>query len=109
MEVKGVRNSCDMEEKKSDFILSTVFSLSHIELKAAVSSNISGGEVIFRSLLKIPLEISFVFSIKAVRGLVMLLVMSKEVEMANTIAMIDIRMANFRAEAPASLNIFVLL
>jgi len=96
-----------MVEKKSDFIFSTLFNLSHIALKALVSSIISGGDVILRSLLKIPFEISFVFSINDVNGFVMLLVVKKEVNKTRTKAVTHIISVSFLDELPASLSTFI--
>src|SRR5512135_2620001 len=96
IEVSGVRNSWDMVEKNSDFIFSTRFSLSHITLNALVSSAISGGEPILRSPLKMPLETSFVFSIKIMSGFLMLRVVKNKVQMTRIMAITNIKIVNLR-------------
>src|SRR4030067_540926 len=100
MEVRGVRSSWDIMERKSDFILSTTFNLSHIELKALATSDISGGDEIFRSHWKTPPEISFVFPMTRERGRVMLLVVKKDMAMNKRTAIVDRIIVNLRVERP---------
>ncbi|OPY02876.1 MAG: hypothetical protein A4E61_01215 [Syntrophorhabdus sp. PtaB.Bin184] len=70
-----------MREKKSDFILSVSFSLSHMRLRARARCPISGGEERVRGSSKLPLEIFRVFLFMTERGRVMLSVIPAAMRM----------------------------
>jgi len=95
--------------KKSDFIYIHHLQPAAHRIKSPVNSDISGGEGIFKLSLKTPLEISLVFSIKIVRGRVMLRVIKKDATMSETMAIAEMEIASFREEAEDSPNIFILL
>jgi hypothetical protein len=107
MEVRGVLSSCDINEKKSDFILSTSLSLVDIRLKPAASSAISGREVSSRSALNTPAEISLVFFFISKRGTEMLLVIKTESRIPNSREAAVMPMATVLARAPAIRRSFI--
>ncbi len=108
MEVSGVRSSWDMSAKKSDFILSTSFSLLHMVLNAWASAPISGEEGTLKSASKTPSAMSFVFFCISERGRVMLLVISTARAIPNSRDTALTTMAVVRARLPASLSFFTL-
>jgi hypothetical protein len=78
IEVKGVRNSWDMEEKKSPFTRSISPRLSHMQLKAAANSAISGGELMRSPASKRPSAMSRVLLLSSATGRVTLRVISSD-------------------------------
>ena len=109
IEVKGVRNSWDMEAKKSLFILSISLNLRHIRLNEAASSAISGGDERRRSASNRPLAISRVLFFRIEIGLVILRAMSSEsIKIKRSEAIVIVKAAS-RARAPASANSLTLL
>ena len=97
-----MRNSWDMEAKKSLFILSISLNLRHIRLNEAASSPISGGDERRRSASNRPLAISRVLFFRIEIGLVILrAITSDSTKIKRSEATVIVSAAS-RARAPAS-------